>query len=66
MTDVHSIEWTRLEQRMQYHQAPTEELMELWIVDRLQEQGRTPLPSPYGSILVRYISVYVIYALQSI
>ncbi|VVC86709.1 unnamed protein product, partial [Leptidea sinapis] len=50
---VHNAEWKRLEQRMQYHQAPTEELIELWLADRLEEQARTPLPSPYGSILIR-------------
>ncbi|XP_022124719.2 BAI1-associated protein 3 [Pieris rapae] len=53
MTEVHNTEWKRLEQRMQYHQAPTEELLELWLEDRLTDQGRTPLPSPYGSILIR-------------
>ncbi|XP_028039029.1 BAI1-associated protein 3 [Bombyx mandarina] len=53
MTDVHNLEWGRVEQRMQYHQAPTEELLELWLADRLAEQARTPMPSPYGSILVR-------------
>ncbi|XP_026499223.2 BAI1-associated protein 3 [Vanessa tameamea] len=53
MSEVQSPEWARLEQRMQYHQAPSEELLELWLADRLQEQMRTPLPSPYGSILIR-------------
>ncbi|XP_060802443.1 BAI1-associated protein 3 [Amyelois transitella] len=53
MSDVHNSEWVRVEQRMQFHQAPTEELLELWLADRLAEQVRTPLPSPYGSILVR-------------
>ncbi|XP_053606355.1 BAI1-associated protein 3 isoform X2 [Plodia interpunctella] len=53
MSEVHNSEWARVEQRMQYHQAPTEELVELWLADRLAEQVRTPLPSPYGSILVR-------------
>ncbi|KAI8426302.1 hypothetical protein MSG28_005179 [Choristoneura fumiferana] len=53
MSEVHNAEWGRVEQRMQYHQAPTEELLELWLADRLAEQIRTPLPSPYGSILVR-------------
>ncbi|KAG6459452.1 BAI1-associated protein 3 [Manduca sexta] len=53
MSEVHSVEWSRVEQRMQYHQAPTEELLELWLADRLAEQTRTQLPSPYGSILVR-------------
>lgn len=53
MSEVHNGEWVRVEQRMQYHQAPTEELLELWLADRLAEQNRTPLPSPYGSILVR-------------
>ncbi|CAH2039629.1 unnamed protein product, partial [Iphiclides podalirius] len=53
MSDVHSVEWSRLEQRMQFHQAQTEELLEMWLADRIIEQSRTPLPSPYGSILVR-------------
>lgn len=53
MSEVHSAEWARVEQRLQYHQAPSEELLELWLADRLQEQSRTPLPSPYGSILIR-------------
>lgn len=53
MSEVHNAEWQRLEQRMQYHQAATEELLELWLADRLAEQTRTPMPSPYGSILVR-------------
>lgn len=53
MPEVHNAEWMRVEQRMKYHQAPTEELLELWLADRLMEQSRTPLPSPYGSILVR-------------
>ncbi|XP_049874475.1 BAI1-associated protein 3 [Pectinophora gossypiella] len=53
MSEVHNAEWARLEQRMQYHQAPTEELLELWLADRLADQIRTPLPSAYGSILVR-------------
>ncbi|XP_041987245.1 BAI1-associated protein 3 [Aricia agestis] len=53
MAEVHNNEWARVEQRMQYHQAPTEELIEHWLADRLVEQARTPLPSPYGSILVR-------------
>ncbi|XP_026316773.1 BAI1-associated protein 3 [Hyposmocoma kahamanoa] len=53
MSEVHNAEWQRLEQRMQYHQAATEELLELWLADRLAEQARTPMPSPYGSILVR-------------
>lgn len=53
MSDVHSVEWSRLEQRMQFHQSQTEELLELWLADRLIEQSRTPLPSPYGSIVVR-------------
>lgn len=54
MSEVHNAEWQRLEQRMMYHQAATEELSELWLADRLAEQARTPMPSPYGSILVRY------------
>ncbi|XP_032520325.2 BAI1-associated protein 3 [Danaus plexippus] len=53
MSEVHNNEWGRVEQRMQYHQAPTEELLELWLADRLLDQSRTPMPSPYGSILVR-------------
>ncbi|CAB3259883.1 unnamed protein product [Arctia plantaginis] len=53
MSEVHNAEWSRVEQRMEYHQAPTEKLLELWLADRLTEQSRTPLPSPYGSILVR-------------
>ncbi|KAL0822546.1 hypothetical protein ABMA28_004591 [Loxostege sticticalis] len=53
MPEVHNAEWGRVEQRMQYHQAPTEELLEVWLADRINEQLRTPLPSPYGSILVR-------------
>ncbi|XP_063827905.1 BAI1-associated protein 3 [Ostrinia nubilalis] len=53
MQEVHNVEWGRVEQRMQYHQAPTEELLEGWLADRITEQLRTPLPSPYGSILVR-------------
>lgn len=53
MSEVHNSEWQRLEQRMQYHKAATEELLELWLADRLAEQARTPMPSPYGSILVR-------------
>ncbi|GBP67477.1 BAI1-associated protein 3 [Eumeta japonica] len=53
MPEVHGAEWTRTEQRLQYHVAPTEELLELWLADRLAEQIRTPLPSPYGSISVR-------------
>ncbi|XP_013146719.1 PREDICTED: BAI1-associated protein 3 [Papilio polytes] len=53
MSEVHSGEWSRLEQRMQFHQAQTEELLELWLADRVLDQSRTPLPSPYGSILVR-------------
>lgn len=53
MSEVHNTEWFRVEQRMEYHQAPTEKLLELWLADRLAEQTRTPLPSPYGSILVR-------------
>lgn len=53
MSEVHNSEWIRVEQRMQYHQAPTEELLEMWLADRLAEQTRTPLTSPYGSILVR-------------
>ncbi|XP_061715227.1 BAI1-associated protein 3 [Cydia pomonella] len=53
MSEVHNADWGRVEQRMQYHQAPTDELLELWLADRLAEQIRTPLPSPYGSILVR-------------
>ncbi|KAJ8716122.1 hypothetical protein PYW08_013407 [Mythimna loreyi] len=53
MSEVHNAEWFRVEQRMEYHQAPTEKLLELWLADRLAEQARTPLPSRYGSILVR-------------
>lgn len=53
MSEVHNTEWFRVEQRMEYHQAPTEKLLELWLADRLAEQSRTPLPSRYGSILVR-------------
>ncbi|CAK1586198.1 unnamed protein product [Parnassius mnemosyne] len=53
MSEVHSVEWSRLEQRMQFHQAQTEELLELWLAERILEQTHTPLPSPYGSILVR-------------
>lgn len=53
MSEVHNAEWFRVEQRMEYHQAPTDKLLELWLADRLAEQARTPLPSPYGSILVR-------------
>ncbi|CAG4947849.1 unnamed protein product [Parnassius apollo] len=53
MSEVHSAEWSRLEQRMQFHQAQTEELLELWLAERILEQTHTPLPSPYGSILVR-------------
>lgn len=57
MAEVHHLEWTRLEQRMKYHQATTEQLLELWLVDRLQEQARAHLPSPYGSILVRLVQI---------
>lgn len=53
MSEVHNVEWARVEQRMQYHQSPTEELLELWLADRLAEQAHTTMPSPYGSILVR-------------
>ncbi|XP_048487474.1 BAI1-associated protein 3 [Plutella xylostella] len=53
MSEVHCGEWQRVEQRLQYHQAATEELLELWLACRLADQARTPLPSPYGSILVR-------------
>ncbi|XP_075979118.1 BAI1 associated protein 3 [Anticarsia gemmatalis] len=53
MPEVQNAEWFRVEQRMEYHQSPTEKLLELWLADRLDEQARTPLPSPYGSILVR-------------
>lgn len=55
MTEVHNPEWNRLEQRMKYHQATTEQLLELWLADRLQEQAKAHLPSPYGSILLRLI-----------
>lgn len=55
MSEVHNAEWFRVEQRMEYHQAPTDKLLELWLADRLAEQARTPLPSPYGSILVRWV-----------
>ncbi|XP_072947566.1 BAI1-associated protein 3 [Epargyreus clarus] len=53
LSEVRSAEWSRVEQRLQYHQASTELLLELWLAERVAEQARTPMPSPYGSILVR-------------
>lgn len=61
MSEVHNAEWFRVEQRMEYHQAPTEKLLELWLADRLAEQSRTPLPSRYGSILVRSVKCLLYY-----
>lgn len=54
MSEVHNLEWNKLEQRMMYHQATTEKLIELWLLDRLQDQAAAQLPSPYGSILARF------------
>ncbi|XP_055382640.1 BAI1-associated protein 3 isoform X2 [Condylostylus longicornis] len=53
MENLHSDSFWRVEQRLQYHKTETEKLIDLFYLQRLQEQLIAPTPGPYGSLAVR-------------
>ncbi|CAD7082875.1 unnamed protein product [Hermetia illucens] len=53
MEMLHSEAYWRVEQRLQYHKTDTDKLIDLFYLQRLQEQMIAPLPGPYGVLAVR-------------
>lgn len=50
---LHNDAYWRLDQRLQYHKKDTEKLMDLFYLQRLQEQMMVTSPGPYGVLAVR-------------
>lgn len=50
---LHNDAYWRVEQRLQYHKKDTEKLMDIFYIQRLQEQMMATLPGPYGVLAVR-------------
>ncbi|XP_055846829.1 BAI1-associated protein 3 [Episyrphus balteatus] len=53
MENLHSGEFWRVEQRLQYHKTETEKLIDMFYMQRLEEQLMTMPPGPYGMLSVR-------------
>lgn len=50
---LHNETYWRVEQRLQYHKKDTEKLIDLFYMQRLQEQQVVTSPGPYGVLAVR-------------
>lgn len=50
---LHNDAYWRVDQRLQYHKKDTEKLMDLFYLQRLQEQMMVTSPGPYGLLAVR-------------
>lgn len=50
---LHSEDFWRIEQRLQFHKTETNRLVDMFYMNRLREQIMTALPGPYGSLAVR-------------
>lgn len=53
MEQLHNEAFWRVEQRLQYHKKDTDRLMDLFYMQRLQEQQTAQSPGPYGVLAVR-------------
>lgn len=53
MEALHCDSFWRVEQRLQYHKTDTDRLMDLFYMQRLQDQLQAASPGPYGSLAVR-------------
>lgn len=53
MESLHCDSFWRVEQRLQYHKTDTDRLMDLFYMQRLQDQLQTGSPGPYGLLAVR-------------
>ncbi|XP_037939126.1 BAI1-associated protein 3 [Teleopsis dalmanni] len=50
---LHTDDFWRIEQRLQFHKTETERLMDMFYLNRLREQLVSVTPGPYGSLTVR-------------
>ncbi|XP_002012102.3 BAI1-associated protein 3 [Drosophila mojavensis] len=50
---LHTEDFWRIEQRLQFHKTDTERLIDMFYMNRLREQLVAIMPGPYGSLAVR-------------
>jgi len=50
---LHTEDFWRIEQRLQFHKTDTDRLIDMFYMQRLREQLMAVMPSPYGSLAVR-------------
>lgn len=53
MESLHNDAFWRVEQRLQYHKKDTDQLIDIFYLQRLQEQMMVTSPGPYGVLAVR-------------
>lgn len=53
LENLHCDIYWRIEQRLQYHKTETEQLIDLFYMQRLQDQLQATIPGPYGILAVR-------------
>ncbi|XP_037880919.1 BAI1-associated protein 3 [Glossina fuscipes] len=53
MDCLHSDDFWRIEQRLQFHKTETLRLIDMFYMNRLREQIMANLPGPYGAVVVR-------------